>query len=99
MFVALSKFTVANDMAAAVKQAFRDRPREVESAPGFIRLDVLSPEEDPREFWLITYWSTRKDFDDWHRSHSYRESHKGIPKGLKLIPKSAHLIFFEHVSS
>lgn len=99
MFVALSKFVIANEMAADVKQAFRNRPHAVESAPGFVRLDVLSPEENPKEIWLITYWSTRKHFEEWHKSHLYRESHSGIPKGLKLVPKSANLIFFEHVAS
>jgi len=96
MFVALSKFVIANDMAIAVKQAFRNRPHSVESAPGF---DVLSPEGNLNEIWLITYWSTRKDFEEWHKSHLYRESHSGIPKGLKLVPKATSLIFFEHVSS
>ena len=99
MFVALSKFVVANDMSTAVKQAFRDRPHAVESASGFVRLDVLSPEENLNEIWLITYWSTRKNFEEWHKSHLYRESHSGIPKGLKLVPKGTSLIFFEHVSS
>jgi heme-degrading monooxygenase HmoA len=99
MFVALSKFVIANDMAIAVKQAFRNRPHSVESAPGFVRLDVLSPEGNLNEIWLITYWSTRNDFEEWHKSHLYRESHSGIPKGLKLVPKATSLIFFEHVSS
>lgn len=99
MFVALSKFVIANDMTTAVKEAFRNRPHSVESVPGFIRLDVLSPEENPKEIWLITYWATRRDFEEWHKSHLYRESHSGIPKGLKLVPKSANLTFFEYVTS
>jgi heme-degrading monooxygenase HmoA len=99
MFVALSKFVIANDMSIAVKEAFCNRPHSVELAAGFVRLDVLSPEENPNEIWLITYWSTRKSFEEWHRSHLYRESHNGIPKGLKLVPKSTSLIFFEHVAS
>jgi heme oxygenase (mycobilin-producing) len=99
MFVALSKFTVANDMDAAVKQAFRERPHEVDSTPGFIKLDVISPEVDPKEIWLITYWENRNSFESWHNSHSYRDSHAGIPKGLKLVPKSASVCYFEHIAS
>jgi heme-degrading monooxygenase HmoA len=99
MFVALSKFVIANDMSTAVKQAFCNRPHSVESASGFVRLDVLSPEENPNEIWLLTYWSTRKSFEEWHTSHLYRESHSGIPTGLKLVRKSTSLIFFEHVAS
>jgi heme-degrading monooxygenase HmoA len=99
MFVALSKFAVANGMGEDVKQAFRARPHLVESADGFIRLDVLSPIENPSEIWLITYWSDAASFDHWHKSHLYKNAHTAIPKGLKLIPKSATLAFFDHVSS
>lgn len=99
MFVALSRFVIANEMHQAVKQAFQQRPHSVDSYPGFIRLDVLSPQENPKEIWLITYWAGREQFEEWHRSHLYRESHAGIPKGLKLVPNSVSLSFFEHVTS
>lgn len=95
----MSRFVLANDTAAAVKEAFRQRPHFVESAPGFVRLDVLSPEGDPHEIWLITYWVNRHDFEIWHRSHLYKDCHAGIPKGIKLIPGKTSLTFFEHVTS
>jgi heme-degrading monooxygenase HmoA len=99
VFVALSKFTVANDMAPAVKEAFRHRPHLVESAQGFVRLDVLSPEENPNELWLLTYWTRREDFQQWHRSHLYHECHRSLPKGLRLVAKSTSLSSFEYVTS
>jgi len=99
MFVALSKFVIANDMEGAIKEAFQKRPHKVDGAPGFIRLDVLSPEEHPKEIWLLTYWNDRPSFEQWHASHLYRESHSDIPKGLKLVPGSAKLQYFDHVAS
>ena len=99
MFVALSKFVVANEKADCVKEAFRNPPHSVETAPGFERLDVLSPTENPKEIWLLTYWSHRRAFEEWHKSHLYRESHSGIPKGLKLVSKGTTLSPFEHVTS
>ncbi len=99
MFVVLSRFVIANEMHQAVKKAFQERPHSVDSYPGFIRLDVLSPQENPKEIWLITYWTGREHFEKWHGSHLYRESHAGIPKGLKLVPNSVSLSFFEHVTS
>lgn len=99
MFVALSKFTVANGMTAQVKEAFINRPHLVDDASGFVRMDVISPEENLDEIWLITYWTDKESYHTWHRSHIYRESHQGIPKGLKLVPKSAQILFFEYVSS
>ena len=99
MFVALSRFVIANDMDEAVKGAFRARPHTVDAAPGFLRLEVLSPEENPKEIWLITYWTDRTSFENWHHSHLYREAHAGIPKGLKLVPKSATVTFLNHIAS
>jgi heme-degrading monooxygenase HmoA len=99
MFVVLSKFVVANDLDPEVREAFRARPHAVDGAPGFVRLDVLNPAENPKEFWLMTYWQDRASFEQWHRGHSYRQSHAGIPKGLKLVPNSATLTFFDHVAS
>ena len=99
MFVALSMFEVANGMTGQVKAAFVDRPHLVESAAGFIRLDVISPLDHPDQIWLITYWADEDSYKTWHRSELHRESHKWIPKGLKLVPRSTQVRFFEHVSS
>ena len=100
MFVVVSKFTVNNrdNMTLAVKTAFRERPRLVESAPGFVRLDVLSPLENPDEIWLITYWTEKASFQEWRTNH-YKEAHSLIPEGLSLISDRTEMLFFEHVSS
>lgn len=98
-FVALSKFTVGNGMVEQVKRAFLERPHLVDDAPGYVRMEVISPLDCPEEIWLITYWRDEESFKTWHRSHEYHESHKGIPKGLKLVPKSASVRYFEYVAS
>jgi heme-degrading monooxygenase HmoA len=99
VFIALSRFVVANDMVHEVKDAFVRRPHLVDSVPGFIRLEVLCAQEDPNEIWLLTYWSDEPHYRDWHRSHAYHAAHEGIPKGLKLVPRSAQIRFFDHVAS
>lgn len=98
-FVALSKFVIANDKVAAVKEAFRQRPHLVDDQPGFVRMEVLSPLDRPAEIWLVTFWTDAASFELWHHGHLYRESHKGIPKGLKLVPGEQEIRHFEHVSS
>ena len=97
-FVALSRFVIANGMTGQVKNAFLSRPHLVDQARGFLRMDVISPVDNPDEIWLLTYWTDEQSYQAWHRSHLYRDSHGGIPKGLKLVPKSAEVRFFEYVS-
>ena len=98
-YVSISRFRVRNGMEGEVAQAFRERPRLVEGAPGFVRMDVLSPAEDASEFWLVTYWTDEDSFRVWHRSHEFRNSHSYIPKGLKLDAAATQLRGFTYVAS
>jgi len=94
MFVVLSRFTIKNDMAGDVRAAFQARPHLADQAPGFLRMEVMSPVEDDAEVWLVTHWTDEASYRSWHHGHAYHESHRGIPKGLKLVPKSAEVRFF-----
>lgn len=85
-------------MADEVRDAFVGRPHLVDDAPGFERMEVMRPIEDPDEFWLLTWWSDEASFRAWHHSHLYRESHHGIPRGLKLDPAATELRFFERIA-
>lgn len=86
-------------MTSEVKEAFRQRPRLVDDKAGFIRMDIISPESNPDELWLLTYWESRKSYETWHSSPDRRQSQQFIPKGLKVVPGSTRIIFYEHVSS
>lgn len=98
-FVALSRFVVANGMAAEVREAFRHRPHRVDDAPGFVRMDVICPIERPEEFWLLTTWADEASFHAWHHGHGYRDSHRGIPKGLKLVGRETQIRYFAHIGA
>lgn len=99
MIVVISRFTIANDMVTQVREAFHNRPHLVDQAPGFLHMEVMSPCDKPEEIWLVTHWEDEKSFQVWHESHAYRESHKGIPKGLKLVPKTTEIRRFEVFAS
>ncbi|MEO6874845.1 MAG: antibiotic biosynthesis monooxygenase [Opitutaceae bacterium] len=98
-FVALSKFVVANEKTSEVKAAFRGRPHLVDGAAGFVRMEVLSPLDRPDEIWLVTFWTDAVSYRTWHHSHLYRDSHRGIPASLKLVPGETKIREFEHVCS
>ena len=98
-YVSISRFRVRNGMEGDVADAFRTRPHLVDDAPGFVRMDVLSPAEDASEFWLVTYWTDEDSFRAWHHGHTFRESHAAIPKGLKLDATATELRAFRYISS
>lgn len=97
-FLALSKFAVRDGRADDVREAFLRRPHLVDGADGFVRMDVVSPTANDGEFWLLTYWRDEESFRRWHHSHLYRESHAGIPHGLKLVPESTELLTFRYIT-
>lgn len=97
MFVAMSSFVVANGMSDAVRDAFVNRPHLVEAAPGFVRMEVMTPLDCPDELWLLTYWRDEASFQSWHHSPAHHHSHRGIPKGLKLTPRQTQLRYFRQV--
>ncbi len=98
-YVSISRFRVDNGMEGEVADAFRSRPHVVEGTAGFVRMDVLSPVEDDAEFWLVTFWTDEASFRAWHHGHTFRESHSGIPKGLKLDARATELRGFRYVAS
>lgn len=91
LYIGFSRFTVANGKEAEVFDAFRARPHRVDAAPGFVRMEVLQALDDVREFWLLTYWTDEASFHAWHRGHPYKDSHAGIPRGLRLVPGSTQV--------
>src|SRR5687768_17194203 len=84
MVVVISRFRVANGLEKEVERAFRERPRAVEGAPGFLWLEVCVDTADPALFYLVTRWTDLEAFERWHGSPDHRKSHELIPKGLKL---------------
>ena len=96
-FIAISKFVVANDKIAEVKEAFRHRPHLVDGKPGFLRMEVLSPLDRPEEIRVVTYWTDAESFKLWHHSYLYQQAHKGIPQGLKVVAGETEVRHFEQV--
>ncbi len=98
-FCASSRFLVRNDMEGDVRLAFQSRAHLVDAAPGFCRMEVMQPLEDPKEFWLMTWWTDEASFAAWHKGHDYRCAHAGIPKGLKLVAGSVQIRHLELICS
>lgn len=95
MFIAMSKFAIANGMENEVKAAFRQRPHLVDSFDGFLGIEIMTPVDNPAEILLVTRWRDQQSYHNWHGGHEYHDSHKGIPKGLKLVPGSTEIRLFE----
>jgi heme-degrading monooxygenase HmoA len=70
MFVALSRFTIANDKADEVRPAFLQRPHLVDTAQGFLGMDVMSPIDNSAEIWVVTRWCDGQSYQTTWRHRS-----------------------------
>jgi len=99
MILVVSKFRVANGLEAAVREAFVNRPRQVDEAPGFLGIESFTDCRDPSVFYLVTRWSDEEPFRRWHGSPEHKRSHNGIPKGLKLDASATQIFTLERIDS
>jgi heme-degrading monooxygenase HmoA len=97
MVVVLSRFRVANGMQQDVRHAFLSRPGLVDDAHGFLGLEVFTDSCDPAVFYLFTRWTDAESYRTWHRSEQHHESHRGIPKGLKLEASFTQVLVLEPI--
>ena len=98
MILGMSRFKVANGLEAKVKAAFLDRPHLVDHVPGFLGMETFTEEKDATAFYLLTRWTDSESFRAWHASPAHHESHRGIPKGLKLEPSFTKIFVLDRLS-
>ncbi len=98
MILGMSRFKVANGMEAQVKDAFLHRPHLVDHVPGFLGMETFTEEKDASAFYLLTRWTDAGSFRAWHASPAHHQSHRGIPKGLKLDPSFTEIFVLDRLS-
>ena len=99
MILAISRFRVANDFEKAVADAFGQRVGLVDDQPGFLSLEVFTDASDPKLFYLVTRWTDEEQFHAWHAGPAHRESHRLMPRGLKLDKAYTLLSVMERIPS
>lgn len=81
-YVSVSHLRIAEDEAAGLIHAFRQRAHLVDSAAGFQRLEVWQGSE-PGEILMVSWWTDRECFKAYMRSAEHRISHDRIPADLR----------------
>jgi heme-degrading monooxygenase HmoA len=98
----MSHLRVSPDRAAELVSAFRARAGLVDSASGFLGLEVWQSDRDPGELVMVSRWTDRGSFRDYMRSEEHRVSHARIPRDLDgaiKLERLAHLHTYEIVAT
>lgn len=86
MYLAMNRFTVTTQNAAAFEDLWLTRESNLKSMEGFKSFHMLKGEEiDGRIVYAShTVWATEDAFRNWTKSDAFRASHKGAKNTSKL---------------
>ena len=74
-YVVANRIPVTPEFAERFAESFRKREGKVENHPGFVRMEVLRPEDPEGVYVVLTHWRLKDDFVAWMRSDDFRKGH------------------------
>ena len=96
-FVVTSEVTIPESAAEGLEAAFAARLGEVDSFPGFQRLEVWRDTASRGTYLMVSWWDSRRDFTSYMRSAQHRRSHQRIPTE-PVKPRGTGVHRFERIS-
>lgn len=76
MYVVMNRIFVKPEYRDALEERFRQRAGEVDKMPGFIRTQVLRPDDPEVPFVVVTEWESKEAFEAWTRSEAFQKGHR-----------------------
>ncbi|MBN2612786.1 MAG: antibiotic biosynthesis monooxygenase [Bacteroidales bacterium] len=76
MFVAINYITCKDFYREKFEKLFATRAKEVDTMPGFIRMQVLKPDDREGDYLIISHWKAEEDFRKWSHSPQFLEGHR-----------------------
>jgi heme oxygenase (mycobilin-producing) len=101
MYVSVSRLRVPAERTPELVAAFRRRAHLVDSAPGFLDLQVWQSDRDRTELMMVSRWQDRAAFTAYMRSPAHRASHARIDPELDAaikLERLEHLHTFDVVA-
>ena len=86
MFIAMNRFKVVPDGAAAFEAVWTGRDSHLSGVPGFVAFHLLRGpvREDHVLYSSHTIWSSRADFEAWTTSEAFRAAHRDAGQNRPL---------------
>ena len=79
MYLAMNRFRVVPEHAAAFEEVWRSRDSHLRTTPGFVEFHLLrGPQRDDHVLYSShTVWRSYAEFEAWTRSDAFRAAHRG----------------------
>jgi heme-degrading monooxygenase HmoA len=97
MVLAVSRFRVQSRTEQEVRAAFLRRPREIDAVPGFLGMEPFVDSQDRSLFHLVTRWTDRESFQNWHAKPANAKAHALIPEDLEPHASGTELTLLDRI--
>jgi heme-degrading monooxygenase HmoA len=81
MYVVMNRLTVNEGRGADLEAAFANRAKYVNDAPGFMRFQLLRPQQG-NTYISLSMWQDRESFEAWTKSEAFAEGHRTPMQGV-----------------
>ncbi len=71
----MNRIPVNPDYAEQFEERFRNRAGQVDKMKGFVRNQVLRPDNADDPYIVLTYWESKVDFETWVNSEAFQQGH------------------------
>ncbi|WP_293574923.1 antibiotic biosynthesis monooxygenase [Phaeobacter sp.] len=86
MYLAMNRFTVTTENAAAFEELWLNRDSHLQEMDGFVSFNMLKGPEDAGQVLYAshTVWQSEDHFRAWTKSEQFRAAHANAGKTQKL---------------
>ncbi|MHB0887860.1 antibiotic biosynthesis monooxygenase family protein [Acidithiobacillus sp.] len=75
-YVVANRIPVLPEFREQFEERFRNRVGQAEKQPGFVRMEILRP-EDPEGYYVVqTHWESKDAFNQWVGSEDFKAAHR-----------------------
>lgn len=75
-FVAINYINCQSGYKERFEALFKTRVKAIDRVPGFVDMQVLSPNRDDDDYLIISRWENEESFKAWTNSAAFLEGHK-----------------------
>jgi heme oxygenase (mycobilin-producing) len=100
--ISMSRLRLPPPQVPELLEAFRDRSGLVDTADGFLGLEVWHSDRDAGEVIMVSRWQTRESFTRYMKSADHKTSHARIAPALKAaisLERLDHLHTYDVVAT
>jgi heme-degrading monooxygenase HmoA len=81
MYVVTNRVFVTADYRQQFEERFQRRAGQIDKQPGFIRMEIMRPQDENSPYLVMTHWADKAAFENWVGSEDFKLAHQNpMPK-------------------